>query len=148
MIGVSLDSPNEVLQWVDDRLVKEVRWSNLRATAVRWSLARGDLAAAGRLSLGPEAQKYAALGSLQRGNLDAAIGQLRQYTTSVPQDALAWATLGQVLLVTGDIAGADEAITKARATRSSLDAAAMQDLDTELEAYAVDRKNVTSQDSP
>ncbi|MDP6479039.1 MAG: 4Fe-4S binding protein [Phycisphaerales bacterium] len=148
MIGVSLDSPNEVLQWVDDRLVKEVRWSNLRATAVRWSLARGDLAAAGRLSLGPEAQKYAALGSLQRGNLDAAIGQLRQYTTSVPQDALAWATLGQVLLVTGDIAGADEAITKARATRSSLDAAAMQDLDTELEAYAVERKNVTSQDSP
>jgi len=148
MIGVSLDSPDEVLQWVDDRLVKEVRWSNLRATAVQWSLAMGNLAAASRLSLGPEAQKYAALSSLQQGNLDAAIGQLRRYTISVPQDALAWATLGQVLLVTGDIAGADEAIAQARATRSSLDAAAMQDLDVELETYAAKRKNVMSQESP
>jgi len=53
-----------------------------------------------------------------------------------------------VLLVTGDIAGADEAIAQARATRSSLDAAAMQDLDVELETYAAKRKNVMSQESP
>ncbi len=148
MIGVSLDSDDEVLQWVDDRLVKEVQWSDLRATAVQWSLSRGDLAAAGRLSLGPEAQKYAALGALQQGDLGGAIEQLRRYTTAVPADALAWATLGRVLLVTGDVGGGDKAIAEARATRSSLDEGAQRDLDSELSAYAAERRFVTSQESP
>ena len=148
MIGVSLDSPETVQRWVDDRLVKQVGWSELRGAAVQWSLSRGDLAAAGRFSLGPEAQKYAALGALQQGNLEAAITQLRRYTETVPNDALAWATLGRVLLVTGDLASADEAIAKAIATRPALEAAAAADLDVELEAYAAERLIVAGQQSP
>lgn len=148
MIGVSLDLPGEVLQWVEERLGKQVRWRDLRETAVQWSLSRGDLVAAERLSLEPMASKYAALGAMQRGDLDLAIGQLRRYVQAVPDDALAWATLGRVLLVTGELDAADDAMAHARAKRSLLDDQAKQALDGELEAYRAERRTITGQDAP
>jgi cytochrome c-type biogenesis protein CcmH/NrfG len=94
------------------------------------------------------ASKYAALGAMQRGDLDLAIEQLRRYVQAVPDDALAWATLGQVLLVTGELDAADDAMSHARAKRSLLDDQAKQALDGELEAYRAERRTITGQDAP
>jgi uncharacterized protein HemY len=73
---------------------------------------------------------------------------MEQYLQAAPSDALAWATLGRVLLATGDVAAADTAMRRAFAARDSLDAAAQQSLDHEMAAYAAERRMVTGQEAP
>jgi cytochrome c-type biogenesis protein CcmH/NrfG len=85
---------------------------------------------------------------MQQGDMDTAVHYMQRYLQAVPSDALAWATLGRVLLVTGDVAGADKAMNSARASRDALDTAAMQSLDREVAAYAAERRVVTGQDAP
>ena len=148
MLGVSLDPPANVMTWVDQRLVEHIGWGKLRAVAVEWAASRGDFESAGSLSLGPDARKYAALGALQKGDLKSAIDHMEQYLQAAPSDALAWATLGRVLLATGDVAAADTAMRRAFAARESLDTAAQQSLDHEMAAYAAERRMVTGQEAP
>lgn len=148
MLGVSLESPAVVLAWVDQRLIENAGWEKLRKVAVDWAASRGDFASAKKLSRGPDTQKYAAIGALQQGDMTAAIDHMQRYLRAVPSDALAWATLGRVLLVTGDVSGADNAMTLAFDGRASLDAAARQSLDHEMVAYAAERRRVTGQDAP
>lgn len=148
MLAVSIDQPSDVLKWVDEQLVKQARWGDLRATAVQWVVSRGDLRSAVRLSLEPEASKYTAIAALQQGDAGTAITHMRRYVQAVPGDALAWATLGRVLLVTGDVGGADEAMANARAGRSGLDEPSKKALDVELAGYAAQRRNRTGQDTP
>ena len=148
MLGVSLDTYVDVMAWVDGRLIAHVGWAQLRAVAVDWAASRGDFVAAGRLSLAPDTYKYAAIGAMQQGDMDTAVHYMQRYLQAVPSDALAWATLGRVLLVTGDVAGADKAMNSARASRDALDTAAMQSLDREVAAYAAERRVVTGQDAP
>ena len=148
MLGVSLDPPANVMTWVDQRLVEHIGWGKLRAVAVEWAASRGDFVSAGSLSLGPDARKYAAIGALQKGDLKSAIDHMEQYLQAAPSDALAWATLGRVLLATGDVAAADTAMRRAFAARESLDTAAQQSLDHEMAAYAAERRMVTGQEAP
>ncbi|MCH2140251.1 MAG: 4Fe-4S binding protein [Phycisphaerales bacterium] len=148
MVAVSLDSPPVLLERVDALLQEQTEWSELRRIAVEWALSQGNLGAASRLASEPEAIKYAALASMQVGDLSGAIERLERYLALASGDALGWVTLGQLLLVSGDVEGADRAVERARAERSSLNASAQADLDRELQAFDSARARAGDQPSP
>jgi hypothetical protein len=115
------------------------RWGRFRGAAVEIALMHGDLPAAISMASEPDTWKFQAFAELQAGRVGAAIASMREYLAHAPGDALAWVTLAQVLLETGDLAGADEAVGSAMANREHLAAEARADLDRELAAYQARR---------
>lgn len=111
------------------------RWGRFRRACVELALMRGDLPAAIAMAGEPDRWKFQALAELQSGRISAAIASMREYLAHAPGDALAWATLAQVLLETGDFAGADAAAASAVSNRDHLGKEATADLDRELAAF-------------
>ncbi len=135
MVGVSGQPWPQVRDWAADVIDSHPRWGRFRRAIADVALMHGDLASAISMAGEPDTWKYRAFGELHAGRIGDAIASMREYLAHAPGDALAWATLGQVLLETGDLTGADAAVESAMSNRDHMADDALADLDRELAAY-------------